>query len=475
MLSAELTSHFHRGAFHLTLAGDQALGISQVVFISRYPLRHLLADRRARSETLVAVTAVFRVAPRNGASPCVRLASKRPPSWYPSELVDNAKFLLRVYWQPGAAMSAILDQGSLLFASLAVLAVSVLLAPPMRYAWPWLSFSFYTPLLVLAVVYVPGILLLGKLLAQIGGGAGTAFERDYSPLLICTAMAWTAANLPLALAGWIFPPSVIAVLAGLAYLYFVVLMFFVVRTVFGIGTGTAVTIVCLSWIPLVAALIFWRPLQFLLGWVASPFFLFYAYYYLSGELGNLGAGLRSRQNFHRMLEAAAVNPHDGEAQYQLGLIYQQRHQYAEAIQRFKNAVAIDPAETGAHFQLGRIAREQGRLEDALGHFQTVLDQDERHNQSEILRELGAVYIAARQYGDALNELAGYADRWPYDPEGLFYYGLALEGLGRPGEASEMYERAIEAARASRRYRRHIAAKWSRLAQKQIRKLGQMKK
>jgi len=39
-------------------------------------------------------------------------------------LVDNAKFLLRVYWQPGAAMSAILDQGSLLFASLAVLAVS---------------------------------------------------------------------------------------------------------------------------------------------------------------------------------------------------------------------------------------------------------------------------------------------------------------------------------------------------------------
>jgi hypothetical protein len=45
-------------------------------------------------------------------------------------LVDNLKLLLRVYWQPAAAMSAILDQGSLLFASLAVLAVSVLLDPP---------------------------------------------------------------------------------------------------------------------------------------------------------------------------------------------------------------------------------------------------------------------------------------------------------------------------------------------------------
>jgi hypothetical protein len=30
-----------------------------------------------------------------------------------------------------------------------------------------------------------------------------------------------------------------------------------------------------------------------------------------------------------MLEAAAVNPHDGDAQYQLGLIHQQRRQYSE--------------------------------------------------------------------------------------------------------------------------------------------------
>jgi tetratricopeptide (TPR) repeat protein len=208
---------------------------------------------------------------------------------------------------------------------------------------------------VLAVAYVPGILLLGNLLADLRGGFGTALERDYSPLLICTAMAWTAANLPLAVAGWIFTPPVIVVLAGLAYLYFLVLIFFAVRTVFGIGNGTAVIMVCLSWIPIVAVIIFWRPLRFLLGWLASPFFLFYAYYYLSAEFGKLGAGLRSRQSFRRMLEAAAVNPHDGEAQYQLGLIYQQRHQYVEAIQRFKNAVAIDPAEIDAHFQLGRIA------------------------------------------------------------------------------------------------------------------------
>jgi tetratricopeptide (TPR) repeat protein len=215
----------------------------------------------------------------------------------------------------------------------------------------------------------------------------------------------------------------------------------------------------------------WGPLRFVLGWLASPFFLFYAYYYLGGEIGKLGGGLRSRQHFRRMLEAAAINPHDGEAQYQLGLIYQQRRQYTEATQRFKNAVGIDPEQTDAHFQLGRIAREQGRLTDALTHFQTVVDQDDKHNQSEILRELGAVYLAARQWEDARNYLTQYIERRPYDPEGLYYLGQALEGLGRAWEAREIYERATDAARTAPRYLRRVTAQWSRLAQKQARKLA----
>src|SRR5580698_285161 len=123
-----------------------------------------------------------------------------------------------------------------------------------------------------------------------------------------------------------------------------------------------------------------------------------------------------------MLEAASINPHDGEAQYQLGLIYQERRQYTEAIQRFKRAIEIDPGETDAHFQLGRIAREQGRRRDALQHFEVVLNQDEKHSQSEILRELGAVYLSAGQYEDARGFLDQYVAVRPYDPEGLFYDG-----------------------------------------------------
>jgi len=375
-------------------------------------------------------------------------------------MADNFKLLLGLYWQPATAMSGILDRGSLLFASAAVLLLSLLMNTF------GLSMSFYAPFLVLAVFYVPGTLLIARVL-----GTQAGLQRDYSPMLTCTAMAWTAANLPLALALKALPMPLWLYAAVAVHLYFLVLMFFAMRTVVGAGNGAAAGIVLLSWIPLLAAVLLWRPLGYALRWIASPFFLFYAWYYLGGEFNRLGEGWRRRQNFHRMLEAAAVNPHDGEAQYQLGLIYQQRRQYSEAIRRFQRAVEIDPTETDAHFQLGRIAREQGRLHDALAHFQKVLDQDEKHSQSEILRELGAMYVTVRQYQDACNELAPYVERRPYDPEGLFYYGQALEGLGKAHHAREIYKRAIEAARTAPRYRHRFTARWSRAAEKQLRKLA----
>lgn len=358
-------------------------------------------------------------------------------------------------------MSAILDRGSLLFASLAALADAFLLGRA------GFQFSFYTPLLVLAVFYVPGVLVLGKHLGRVGGGLGDVFQRDYSALLTCTAMAWTAASLPLIPVAWILRGPLLFYLVLAAGLYFFVVMFFVVRTVFGIDNRAAAVAVSLSWIPLVAAYYLWGVLRMVLGWIASPFFLFYAYYLLGGEFRNLGEGLRRRQNFQRMLQAAAVNPHDAEAQYQLGLIYQQRRQHTAAIERFKQAIAIDPKETDAHFQLGRIAREQGRLNDALSHFQAVLDLDDRHSQSEILRELGAMYLSVRQYEHARQMLVDFIDRHPYDVEGLYEYGQALEGLNRAAEAREMYERAVESDRTAPRYRRRITAPWSRLAQKAL--------
>ena len=355
-------------------------------------------------------------------------------------------------------MGDILDRGSLLFASLAAVIAALALQLPI---------PFYTPLLMLAAVYVPGLLLLAILIARLGAFT-TVFQRDYSPLLTCTAMAWSAAQLPVVLAQWTGPLLVTQIVAVLAYFYFVLLIFFAVRTVFGASNAAAAGIVCLSWIPLAAAVFLWGPLSMILRLLASPFFLFYLIYYLGADFSRLGAGLRSSQNYRRMLEAAAINPHDGEAQYQLGLIHQQRHQYSEAIRRFQAAAAIDPTETDAHYQLGRIAREQGRLDDALTYLESALRQNEKHSSSEVHRDLGAVYLALGRVADAEHELALYTSRREYDPEGLYYYGQALERGGHTAEARDAYARAVESARTAPRYRRAQLAKWSRLAQKALR-------
>lgn len=373
-------------------------------------------------------------------------------------MAEHIKLLFRLWWRPVDAMGAILDRGSLLAASIAALAVGFALASASI-----ARFSFYMPLLVLAVIYVPGLLLVAAAVAR----SGVAFGRDYPPLLACIAMAWSASQLPVIAAAWTAPPEVVAVVAGLAYLYFAALVFFAVRTVFGTGNGAAAVIVLLSWIPLVAAALAWAPLQFLFRLVASPFFLFFIIYYLASEFSNLGAGLRRQQSLSRMLQAAAVNPHDGEAQYQLGLIYQQRRQYTEAIHRFEAAVAIDPQETDAHFQLGRIAREQGRLDDALARFLTVLKQDDKHSLSEIHRELGTVYYLLGRYPEAERELALFTERREYDPEGLYRYGQVLEALDHRAEARAAYHRAVEAARTAPRYRKRQLAQWSRLAQRRL--------
>jgi tetratricopeptide (TPR) repeat protein len=368
--------------------------------------------------------------------------------------------LLRLYLNPAAAMSAILDRGSLLFATVAALLAGAVL----NFSAPFLNIGFFMPLFLLAAGFVPGLMLLASLIGRLGG-VGMLLQRDYSPLLTCVAMAMAAAELPLAaLLQFVPPEPAIAV----AVLYFAILVFFAVRTVFGIPNGTAAGIVALSWMPLAAIALVWGPISMILHFLASPFILLYLWYYMGSEVSGLGDALRRRQNFRRMLDAAAVNPHDGEAQYQLGLIHQQRRQYSEAIGRFKKAIEIDPGLTDAHFQLGRIAREQGRLREALAYFQTVVNQDERHSANEVLRELAAIYIAAGQFEDARNELAVYTERRPYDPEGLYYYGRALEALGDPAAARDLYLRAIEADRTAPRYRRRFTAPWSRLAQKRLR-------
>jgi tetratricopeptide (TPR) repeat protein len=185
-----------------------------------------------------------------------------------------------------------------------------------------------------------------------------------------------------------------------------------------------------------------------------------------GDIGDIGFSLRQRQGFRRSMEAATINPRDASAHYQLGLVFQSRRQYTEAITHFQQAVAIDKDETDAHFQLGRMAREQGRLQDAIDHFGNVLSQDDKHARSEIWREVGVTYLDAKMFAEAREALGTFVERRSYDPEGLYYYGKALEELEDQLQAREIFQRCIEAVKTMPHYR-HGDRKWSKLAKERL--------
>ena len=383
-------------------------------------------------------------------------------------------------------MGRILDRGRLWIAVAAALFVSVLLhwgEPSLRGAsWPFVRFigaepgAYLAPLLTVAIVMVPAILLVRAIAGY--GSFTSLLNSDYVSLLMLAMMAWAAAYLPLALlrvftdvpvaqfgiavGRYIYPAPYVA-----ANLYFTFLLAIGVQTMYGSGTGSAIGMTLLGWGAGLAGSFVLILIGPALYFLASPLVLIYIYFVFGSRLRDLGAGLRSRQHFQQQLEIATNNPHDADAQYQLGLIHQKRRQYTDAIGRFERAIQIDKAFADAHLQLGVIAREQQRLDESILHLRIAADLDDKLAQNEVWRELGASYLAASQPETALPALIKFTDRRPYDPEGLFWCGLALKQLRRQDEARAMFNRCIEAVSTMPSHRRAQVRNWGSRARKEL--------
>jgi tetratricopeptide (TPR) repeat protein len=445
--------------------------------------------------------------------------------------MENIKLLFQIYFRPAPAMSEIIDKGNWFFAAVSVLLISgtffwtinsklqAAYAIPNFYQFyqPKLSnadedspqakaeydkaaaeydkamkarrivplagdlfFSFFSfepkgffqPILVLSVFYVPAAILLMCLFGGIGN-FGVAFRRDYGTLATCSMMAWTAANLPFAVAGILLYSANISTSIYLAMwlasaVLFGVFMIFALRVVLGANYIAAALVVCAAWLAFSLGMYVFR---FISPWLFSPFLLFYAYIYLGGYLGGEMRGFsnnfRQRQNFKRFLHNATVNPKDADAHVQLALIYLQRRQDEKALEHLNKAVEIDKEEIDANYELGKYARKKGNLSDAIQHFSIVVEQNDKYALSEIWREIGASYLAANMLKEAREALEKFVERRPVDAEGLYYLGKTLKAQGETEKAREMFNQAVESAQTAPAFRRREVKYWSKLAQKEI--------
>ena len=406
---------------------------------------------------------------------------------------ENIAALFLLYIKPVSAIGRILDRGRLWFAIVAALAVSFsvhsLQRPlaqigglPIPAAEPaslrllghavsqWIAldpFSSFAPLGALALAFVP---LMIAIRAVTGFGSfGVLMRSDYLSLLMCSLLAWAAAYLPVAAIIWLFgigsPWLFVA-----ASLFFTALVALSLRTALGASLGSAAGLAVLGWAGAVLALAGSGLVGSFRFFFFSPFLLYYVYLLFASDVRSLGDGLRSRQHLRDQLEIATNNPRDADAHYQLGLIYQKRRQYTDAMARFERAVAIDPSDADPHLQLGRIALDQGRYEDAVKHLQTAAALDDKASASEVWRDLGNACFQTARYQDAAAALEKYVARRPYDPEGLYWLGRAQASLGNANRARECFEQCIEAVETSPRHRRAQVRKWARQSQSALRAL-----
>jgi len=366
--------------------------------------------------------------------------------------------LFQLYYRPSRALSTILDSGSL--------ALALIVAAALGFAMGEIS-----RVVLIAVLFAPACVAVISVWDHLGS-VGVVLRRDYSPLLVCTLMCWIAANIPAWLASFLMP-AVSFWIHIVADAYFLALAAVAIRTVFGSGVGKSIGTAFGGAAASVGGFYAYAIFGGALSYFASPLVLIWLYILFRPNLDmftGFGGGLRSRQNFNRHLEALTVNPRDSDAQYQLGLIYQQRRNYAEAISRFTKAVEIDPGETDAHHQLGVIALEQKRYDDARRHFAATLALDDKHSSSEAWRGLGATDLQLGNTGQALAELQKYTDRREFDPEGQYWLGETFKKLGRIPEAQAAFQRAVEGARTAPPHRRRYTAAWGRQAKAELRTL-----
>jgi tetratricopeptide (TPR) repeat protein len=424
--------------------------------------------------------------------------------------MGQLRLLLLLYARPLRAMSEIIDEGSLLFGIAGVIGVWLLtsgalymaltpayapLLPTDRAADrpeaaydedagvmvdPETGEPAATPramagasafaatltgvsILMLVALYAPLTLLLLTIFEPIGS-FGVAFRRDFGPFLACLLFAWTAARLPVALVALAQPGFLATLALWLASLvYFTVLAACACRVVFGVGRAPAAGAAMLGWLA-----VFLTPF---IGFLASPFLLYFAWQYFRGDVGDVLWSFGARQSFKRYLAAATINPRDADAHYQLGLIHLHRRQPDEAKARFAKAVEIDPRDPDPHYQLGKLARAEKRYEDALKHFEAVVKRDPRHASHEVWREIGATYLESESWAEAKWALAKFVEARSHDPEGLARLGVAQARTGEKDAARESFRRAIESVDTSPRYIRRQAGGWRRVASEEMEKLA----
>lgn len=139
--------------------------------------------------------------------------------------------------------------------------------------------------------------------------------------------------------------------------------------------------------------------------------------------------------------AIAANPNLSQAYSNLGMIYNQQHNYKEALVQFRKALAIDPKDAITYNGIGAALRAQKDMVGAVKNWQTAAALDPKLATAHY--NLGTAYEIEREYDKAL---ACYRLAVKNDyrlGEAYYRMGLILQKQNNPQEAVEQFNKALK--------------------------------
>jgi serine/threonine-protein kinase len=173
--------------------------------------------------------------------------------------------------------------------------------------------------------------------------------------------------------------------------------------------------------------------------------------------GDFAGSLAAMEKADAALRAAIrSDPGDFDSHYLLGSSLEGQGKLTEAITEYRAAVRLQPDSAAARDSLGALLLARGELAEAIAEFRESIRLAHNfaaphHNLGVALRDQGKIADAIIEFREAIRldgDLVGEA------PFGL---GVTLRGIGRYGEAIDLYRRLRERVRDNPRLRQRVAA------------------
>ncbi len=138
--------------------------------------------------------------------------------------------------------------------------------------------------------------------------------------------------------------------------------------------------------------------------------------------------------------AVEIDPGLGEAHASLGIILSLRHRGPEAVAELKRAIELQPAYAEAYIWLSWVELVLGRPADALRWGRRAAELNPLSPAIHVY--LAEALLARGETQHALDEARRSREMQPEYGLPAFVEGLALQQLGRPGEAISVYSQAL---------------------------------